>query len=212
MEFDTEVAKRLQQKLSSNLVISEIDLSRVKYVAGLDVSYSRDRGIAVVALLNYPHLELVEYVVVGGEVRVPYIPGLLAFREAPLLIKACELLDYEPDLLVVDGHGVTHPRKFGIASHVGVVLDKPSVGVAKSLLYGRVESLGGEKLIVVGDLVGGLVLNRGKKELYISIGHKVNLNNLRILSKTLFKQHELPEPTYLADKISKEVRTSATKR
>ncbi|MEM2080589.1 MAG: endonuclease V, partial [Nitrososphaerota archaeon] len=84
MRFDTEVAKRLQQKLSLNLVISEIDLSRVKYVAGLDVSYSRDKGIAVAALLNYPHLDLVEYVVVGGEVRVPYIPGLLAFREAPL--------------------------------------------------------------------------------------------------------------------------------
>ncbi|MEM2006433.1 MAG: endonuclease V [Sulfolobales archaeon] len=212
MRFDTEVAKRLQQKLSLNLVISEIDLSRVKYVAGLDVSYSRDKGIAVAALLNYPHLDLVEYVVVGGEVRVPYIPGLLAFREAPLLIKACELLDQEPDLLVVDGHGITHPRRFGIASHVGVVLDKPSVGVAKSLLYGRVESLGNEKLVFVGDFAGGLVLSKGKKELYISIGHRVDLNSLRVLSKTLFKHHELPEPTYLADKISKEVRASAAKR
>lgn len=212
MKFDVEVAKRLQQKLSSRVVVSRTDLSKVKYVVGLDVSYSKDMGVAVAVLLSYPQLDLVEYVVVKGEVGVPYIPGLLAFREAPLLIKACELLDYEPDLLVVDGHGITHPRGFGIASHIGVVLDKPSVGVAKSLLYGRVESLGNEKLVFTGRFTGGLVVSRGKRELYFSIGHRVDLDNLRVLSKTLFKQHELPEPTYLADRISKEVKTSATKR
>lgn len=212
MKFDVEIAKRLQQKLSSSVVISGADLSKVRYVAGLDVSYYKGRGIAVATLLTYPHLDLVEYVVVEGEVGVPYIPGLLAFREAPLLIKACELLDRKPDLLAVDGHGVTHPRRFGIASHIGVVLDKPSVGIAKSLLYGRVESLGGERLVFVDGFVGGLVVSRGKKELYFSIGHRVDLNNLRLLSRTLFKQHDLPEPTYIADRISKEVRASAAKR
>lgn len=212
MKFDVDAAKRLQQKLSSYITVSRVDLSKVKYVAGLDVSYARDKGIAVAALLSYPQLELLEYVVVEGSVRVPYIPGLLAFREAPLLIKTCELLNHEPDLLVVDGHGVTHPRGFGIASHMGLVLDKPSVGVAKSLLFGRVENVGNEKLVFAGNFAGGLVVGGGKKELYFSIGHRVDLENVRVLSKTLFKHHELPEPTYQADKISKEVRASASKR
>ncbi|MCX8209280.1 MAG: endonuclease V [Sulfolobales archaeon] len=212
MEFDVETAKNLQTRLSRLVVTSGMDLSRVRYVAGLDVSYSGSWGIAVAALANYPQLELVEYVVVEGAVSVPYVPGLLAFREAPLLFKACESLSTEPDLLVVDGHGVTHPRRFGIASHIGVVLDKPSIGVAKSLLYGRVSVVSGEKVIVIDDLVGGLVVSRGRRELYFSIGHRVDLNNLRELSKTLFKRHELPEPTYFADRLSREVRGSATRR
>lgn len=212
MKFDVETAKNLQTRLSKLVSTSGIDLAGVRYVAGLDISYSGDRGVAVAALLNYPQLELVEYVAVEGLVEIPYIPGLLAFREASLLFKACESLSVEPDLLVVDGHGVTHPRMFGIASHIGVVLDKPSIGVAKSLLYGRVEVLSGERVIVVKDVVAGLVVSRGRRELYFSIGHKVDISNLRTLSKTLFKQRELPEPTYQADRISREVRMSAARR
>jgi deoxyribonuclease V len=210
--FDPEIAKKLQISLSLYVSTSGIDASKVRYVAGLDVSYAGDSGLAVATLLSYPQLDLIEYVVVKGEVKIPYIPGLLAFREAPLLIKACELLSLRPDLLVVDGHGVTHPRKFGIASHIGVVLDTASIGVAKSLLYGKVVSSGSENLLMVGDFVGGLVVERDRKRLYFSIGHKVNIDNLREFSKTLFKGHDLPEPTYYADKISKQVRNRAVKR
>ncbi len=212
MVFDPERAKRLQERLSSRVVVSKLDLSKVRYVAGLDAGYRGERGVAVAALLNYPDLDLVEYVAVEGEVGVPYIPGLLAFREAPLMIKACEMLSREPDLIVVDGHGVTHPRGFGIASHIGVVLDKPSVGAAKSLLYGRVEVLEGERVVLVGRTVGGVVVSRGRREIYLSIGHRVSLDELRVLSKALFKQHDLPEPVYQADRISKEVRRSAPER
>lgn len=209
MSFDTERAKRLQERLSSRVVISRLDLSSARYVVGLDSGYRGGRGIAVAALLSYPGLDLLEYAAVEGSVSVPYIPGLLAFREAPLMLKAYEQLSREPDLIVVDGHGITHPRGFGIASHIGVVLDRPSVGVAKRLLYGRVESLGGERVILVGDLAGGLVVSRGGRELYFSIGHRVSLDDLRVLSRTLFKRHDLPEPVYQADRISKEVRSSA---
>ena len=212
MAFDVERARKLQEKLSRRVVYDGIDLVKVRYLAGLDVSYVKDLGIAVAVLLTYPQLDPVEYVVVKGRVGVPYIPGLLAFREAPLLIKAVELLSVRPDLLVVDGHGVTHPRRFGIASHIGLVTDTASVGAAKSLLYGRVVDSGSERLIVVEDLVGGLVVRRGRREVYLSIGYRVNLDNLRVLSKTLFKHHELPEPTYLADRVAKEVRASEARR
>ncbi len=208
MAFDVERAKKLQEKLSRSVVYDGIDLGRVRYLAGLDVSYVGDLGVGVAVLLTYPQLDPVEYIIVKGRVGVPYIPGLLAFREAPLLIKALELLSVRPDLLVVDGHGVTHPRRFGIASHVGLVTGTASVGAAKSLLYGKVVDSGSERLIVVDDLVGGLVVRRGRREVYLSIGYRVSLDNLRVLSKTLFKHHDLPEPTYLADRVAKEVRTS----
>ena len=210
--LDLEKAKRLQLALSSYVTIERLDTSSLRYVVGLDVSYVKDRGVAVAALLRYPQLELVEYVAVAGEVGVPYIPGLLAFREAPLLLKACESLSVTPDLLVVDGHGLTHPRRFGIASHVGVVLDRPSIGVAKRVLYGRIVESGPERLIMVGDLAGGIVVTRGRRELYFSIGHRVDLDSLRALSRTLFKNHDLPEPTYQADRISREVRALVAKR
>lgn len=212
MEFNPEIAKKLQVALSSHISTSGIDVGSVRYVAGLDVSYRGSSGLAVAALLSYPQLDLIEYVVVKGEVGIPYIPGLLAFREAPLLIKACELLSTKPDLLVVDGHGVTHPRRFGIASHIGVVLDTASIGVAKSLLYGKIVDSGSENLVLVGDFIGGFVVSRGRKHLYFSIGHKVSLDNLRTLSKTLFRNHDLPEPTYYADMISKQVRSREIKR
>lgn len=211
-EFDVEKAKLLQLELSSYVAISRLELSSLRYVAGLDVSYIKDKGIAVAVLLSYPQLEPIEHIVVVGEVNIPYTPGLLAFREAPLLLKACESLSLTPDLLVVDGHGLAHPRRFGIASHIGVVLDRPSIGVAKSILYGKVIDSNSEKLLLVGDFVAGIAITRGKKELYFSIGHKVDLNSLRALSRTLFKNHDLPEPTYQADRISKEVRAFAVKR
>jgi deoxyribonuclease V len=212
MIFDVERAKRLQERLSRRVSLNDLDLGKVRYVAGLDVSYARNLGVGVAVLLTYPQLNPVEYVVVKGRVEVPYIPGLLAFREAPLLIKAIELLSIKPDLLVVDGHGVTHPRRFGIASHIGLVTDTASVGAAKSLLYGRVVDSGPERLIVVDDLVGGLVVKYGRREVYLSIGHRVSLDNLRVLSKTLFKHHDLPEPTYLADRVAKEVRAVEARR
>jgi len=212
MTFDVEKAKKLQERLSRRVVYDGIDLGKVRHLAGLDVSYAGDLGVGVAVLLTYPQLDPVEYVVVKGRVEVPYIPGLLAFREAPLLIKALELLSVRPDLVVVDGHGVTHPRRFGIASHVGLVTGTASVGAAKSLLYGRVVDSGPERLIVVDGLAGGLTVRRGRREVYLSIGYRVSLDNLRVLSKTLFKHHDLPEPTYLADRVAKEVRAAEARR
>ncbi len=201
-----EKAKEIQKVLAKRVDRSYV-LKDVNSVAGLDVSYSKDVGVAAAVLLDFPGLNLKEYAVARGVVEVPYIPGLLAFREAPLMIKAYEKLGCDADLIVVDGHGVTHPRGFGVASHVGLVLDKPTIGVAKNLLYGSVVRYpDSAEYVVVNGSVGGMVYERLGRKLYISIGHKVSMESLKLIVPQLFKSHYLPEPTYIADAISKRFR------
>lgn len=204
--FNVQKAVALQKFLSS-LVRKEGRIDRLKSIVGLDVAYVGDTGVAVAALLEYPSLTLKEYVVVRGYVPIPYIPGLLAFREAPLLIKAYEKLGIDADLVVVDGHGITHPRKFGIASHIGVVLDVPSIGAAKKILVGGVIEVHGRKyLTTIDNELGAIVVERGKKKVYLSIGHKISLEEVEKLIPKIFKTHDLPEPTYIADLITKKER------
>lgn len=151
---------------------------------------------------------LKEYAIVKGFIEIPYVPGLLAFREAPLMIKACEKLT-TPDLIVVDGHGITHPRKFGIASHIGLVLDIPTIGIAKKLLYGRViRGRDDIDYILVDDEIGGIVFRSMGREIYASIGHKMSIDYLKEVVPKLFRTHPLPEPTYIADTLSKMYRRS----
>jgi len=194
------------QKLLSNMVIKEGGPSNIKTIIGLDVSYVKSLGIAVAAALTFPDMRLKEYVVVKGEVNIPYVPGLLAFREAPLLIKAYEKLGINADLLVIDGHGITHPRKFGIASHIGVVLDLPSIGAAKKILRGSIIRRNGNEYLVIDGEIGAVVARIGKKTIYLSIGHKVSINYIENIMNKLFKGHYLPEPTYIADHITKKER------
>ncbi len=207
IDFNVTKAKKLQQLLSKS-VIKTGSLERLRYVVGLDVAYVGNVGVAVAALLDYPSLNLKEYCVVCGEVPIPYIPGLLAFREAPLLIKAYEKLGVSADLIVVDGHGITHPRGLGIASHIGVVLDVPSIGAAKKVLVGKVVEISGKKYLVVNGELGAIVYEASKRaRVYLSIGHKISLSEIERLAPTLFKGHPLPEPTYIADYITKKERT-----
>jgi len=204
--FDAQKAIALQKFLSS-LVKKEGRVDKLKNIVGLDVAYVGSTGVAVAALLEYPSLILKEYVVVRGYVPIPYIPGLLAFREAPLLIKAYEKLGSSADLVVVDGHGITHPRKFGIASHIGVVLDVPSIGAAKKILTGSIVEVNGRKyLTTVDNELGAVVIERGKRRIYLSIGHKISLKEIERLIPKIFKNHDLPEPTYIADLITKRER------
>ncbi len=204
--FDVNRAIALQRILS-NKVIKYSYMVDVRRVVGLDLAYAGDIAIAVAALLSYPDLTLKEYVVVKGRVEVPYIPGLLAFREAPLMLKAYDKLGSAADLILVDGHGLTHPRGFGIASHIGLVLDTPSIGVAKRMLYGSiVRGLDGSEYIAVGKDIYGIVYKSQGRDLYVSIGHKVSIEVLKNILPRLFKSHYLPEPTYIADAISKKYR------
>ncbi len=201
--LDARKAVELQRVLAER-VSWEGKVDRLRNVVGLDLAYVGNLGIAVAALLKYPQRTLAEYVVVRGEVNIPYVPGLLAFREAPLMFKAYEKLGVDADLIVVDGHGVTHPRKFGIASHVGVVLDIPSIGAAKTRLSGRVLREEGIDYIEVDGRKGGVVLRRANKTIYLSIGHKVSVSEILRLVPELFREGQyLPEPTRVADRITK---------
>ena len=130
----------IQKELRKRIVVSHQSsaFKNVRYIAGADISCNRSSplGYAVVVVMTFPDLEVVEEKRVEAEIKFPYIPGLLAFREAPILLKAFEKLKKEPDLIIFDGQGIAHPRGMGIASHLGIILNKPTIGCAKSRLFG----------------------------------------------------------------------------
>lgn len=176
------------------------------FIAGVDISVDKAEGVArgAAVVLNYPELRLVESRVVRGRVDFPYIPGLLSFREAPLVLAACQALSYVPDLVLVDGQGVAHPRRFGLACHLGLFLDTPTIGCAKSLLCGHYTEPGEEPgsfaEIVDGEETIGVALRTkaGAKPLYVSIGHKVDLEGAIHWVMACCRGYRLPEPCRLA--------------
>jgi deoxyribonuclease V len=157
-----------------------------------------------VVVLSYPELRLVETRVVSGELEFPYVPGLLSFREAPLTLAACQELSVTPDLFLVDGQGVAHPRRMGLASHLGLFLDKPTIGCAKSLLCGSGEMPGEEpgsytEIVDRGEVIGATLRTRpGVKPVYVSIGHKIDLETAIQWVLNCCRGHRLPEPARLA--------------
>ncbi len=175
-------------------------------IAGADVSVSRAQGTATAAIVvqEYPGFAVVEAKVVHGGLNFPYIPGLLSFRESPLILAAYEELTITPDLLLVDGQGVAHPRRFGLACHLGLLLDTPTIGCAKSRLCGRHEVPGVEPGnytgLVDGDETIGVALRTklGTNPVYVSVGHKVNLQTAIHRVLECCRGYRLPEPTRLA--------------
>ena len=176
------------------------------FIAGVDISIQKEQDIATgaVVVLNYPELRLVEAKVVSGKIDFPYIPGLLSFRESPLTLAACERLTVTPDLILVDGQGIAHPRRMGLASHLGLFLDRPTIGCAKSLLCGSHEAPGAElgsyaEVVDKGEVIGAALRTRlGVKPVYVSIGHKVDLQAAVYWVLKCCRGYRLPEPTRLA--------------
>ncbi|MBI4320326.1 MAG: deoxyribonuclease V [Chloroflexi bacterium] len=198
-------ARNIQIDLATH-VVRHSAVAEVRRVAGVDVAVGRvgQTGRAGVVVLGYPELAPVEVQNVEAQITFPYIPGLLSFRELPAVIRAFERLAHCPDLVMVDGQGLAHPRRFGIACHLGVVLDLPTIGCAKSILLGRHDPLGDEVgatglLVDAGEVVGAAVRTRvGSKPLYVSIGHKVDLDTAVQWVLACCRGHRLPEPTRLA--------------
>jgi len=178
----TAEACAIQLRLAGQ-VSRKNEVSRPGLVAGVDISAPRFQGRVrgTVVVLSYPDLEVVEIGAVEQTVEFPYIPGLLSFRESPVILAAYEKLRLKPDLILVDGQGIAHPRRFGIASHLGIILGKPTVGCAKSLLCGTHDSLGIEAGSVAeiehdGEVIGmALRTKTGVRPVCVSIGHKVDL-------------------------------------
>lgn len=191
-------------------------MSDVRYVAAADVAFV-DRPVrarpkvarAAVVVLSYPSLNVIEERVVEAVTEFPYVPGLLSFREAPVLSLAFEKLEHEPDLLLVDGHGRAHPRRFGIACHLGLSLDVPTIGVGKTRLCGQHSEPPPEKgattmLVHRDEVIGRVVRSRdGVKPLYVSVGHRIGLAEASEWTLRLCQGFRLPEPIRVADRISK---------
>lgn len=198
-------AKQVQRELVA-LVSRRNEVDDVRSLAGVDISAQDDRGLAraAVTVLCYPELELIETKVIEKEVAFPYRPGLLSFRESPLILSACEKLDSDPDLILVDGQGIAHPRRMGLASHLGLLLNKPTIGCAKSLLCGTHGMVGPQpgsraEIVDKGEVIGVVLRTKsGVSPMYISIGHMVNLEAAIEWVLRCCSGGRLPEPTRLA--------------
>lgn len=198
-------AMEIQNKLAGQ-VSRTGNFTAPSLIAGLDISVNRwaKTGTGAAVVLSYPELEIVETRVVTDRVVFPYVPGLLSFREAPLLLTACEQLTVKPDLFMADGQGIAHPRRMGLASHLGLCLDVPTIGCAKTRLCGHHEEPGSEpgnyaELRDNGEVIGAALRTRaGVNPLYISIGHKVDLPTAIHWVLACCRGYRLPEPTRLA--------------
>ena len=201
-------AMAVQARLAAKVVAAG-EPADAHLVAGADIALAGDHGRGAVVLLSYPDMRLVETVAVEAPITFPYIPGLLAFREVPVLAQAFERLQRTPDLLIVDGHGHSHMRRFGIACHLGLLLDIPTIGCAKSRLVGRhadpLAEIGGRAELRDGPDLIGLVLRtrQGVSPVYVSVGHRIGLSQAADWLLRLCRGYRLPEPSRLADQLSK---------
>jgi deoxyribonuclease V len=200
-----------QQEMAGQVRIVKPDLPP-SLIAGCDSSFIGDTILSVFVVLTYPGLEEVETQWHHGPTELPYIPGFLAFREAPNLLRAYEKLQAVPDLIMVDGHGISHPRRLGIASHLGVLLEKPTMWVAKKVLVGKNEEPGPAKgaytpLLHQGKLIGHCLRTKEKvKPVFVSPGHLIDLETATELALATALKHKLPEPTRLADHYAEVVK------
>ncbi len=198
-------AKQVQLELASR-ISRQSKTIKPRFIAGVDISAPNSRGIAraAVVILNYPELEIAEVKTAEDKLNFPYIPGLLSFREAPLILAACQKLSINPDLMLVDGQGIAHPRRFGIASHLGVLLDMPTIGCAKSRLCGThlpVTTEVGDytELTDNGEIIGVALRSKiDTKPIYISIGHSIDLPTAIHWVMRCCRNYRLPEPSRLA--------------
>jgi deoxyribonuclease V len=204
-QVTTAQAFDIQLKLASRVSRTD-EVKNPKFIAGVDISVDRvrDEARGAVVVLSYPELKLVESQVVEGRVDFPYVPGLLSFREAPLTLAAFERLETAPDLILFDGQGIAHPRRLGLAAHMGLFLDTPAIGCAKSRLCGHHNTLGLEpggyaELVDGGDVIGAVLRTKaGTNPVYVSIGHKISLESAVYWVTQCCRGYRLPEPTRLA--------------
>ena len=198
-----EEARQLQNELRSQVIQTD-RFGTINTVAGVDIGLKKDIALASVVVLSFPELQVVDSVVTESPVRFPYIPGLLSFREIPPLLTAFAQLQTEPDLVIVDGQGIAHPRRFGLASHLGLILDKPTIGCAKSRLCGRYEEPDSEQgaytyLTDKEEVIGAAVRTRANvRVVYVSIGHRISLDSARMSVLACCRGYRLPETTRYA--------------
>jgi deoxyribonuclease V len=202
-------AETIQDRLRPLADLTSPGPVAVRTVAGLDVAYADDRLAAAAVVLDAESLDVVEEATVIDRPGFPYVPGLFAFRELPALVDALRRLSVTPDLLVCDGHGLAHPKRFGLACHLGVLTGLPSIGVGKTRLVGSYDEPGGERgswsaVSDDGQVVGrALRTQTGVRPVFVSIGHRADLDTACALTLRLAPRHRLPETTRRADHLSR---------
>ena len=205
-----EDAIAIQEKLQAEVITEDQLKEPVQYVAGVDMGFEADGTIsrAAVAVLSFPDLQLQETSLARRPTTFPYIPGFLSFREIPAILDAMEKIKIIPDIILCDGQGIAHPRRFGIACHLGLIVDIPSIGVAKSLLVGKHEDLpevrgSWQPLTHKGEKIGAVLRTRvGVKPVYVSSGHRVSLPTAIDYVLRCTPKYRLPETTRIADKLA----------
>jgi deoxyribonuclease V len=206
-------ARRLQQELASRVVAGPaLDLTGVRHVAGADVSTQGDMAYATVVVLDFPGLSAVEVRGFEAPLRFPYVPGLLSFRELPSVVGALEKVQTQVDALILDAQGIAHPRRMGLAAHLGIFLDVPTVGCAKSLLVGSFDEPGREKgsatnLVHRGEVVGKVLRTRDRvSPVYVSVGNGIDLESSVELVLACCTRYRLPETTRQAHNAANRLR------
>lgn len=210
--INEQEAINLQRQLAQQ-VKKEDQLTDVYYIAGVDVAYHAESDLLVagVVILDANSLQVVESVVIQDTVEFPYIPGLFSFRELPPLVRAFKELKTTPQLVVCDGQGIAHPRRFGLASHLGVLFDIPTIGCGKTRLLGEYEEPAHERgayspLIDQGEIIGGVLRTQPNiKPIFVSIGHGISLPTACTWITKLSPKYRLPETTRQADQLVNEV-------
>ena len=206
-----EEARIIQDKLK-NQIRADDRFSDIQIIGGADVGFEDNHRItrAALSIHSYPDLRTIDTVIVREKTNYPYIPGLLSFRETPALLKAFNKLKYKPDLLLCDSQGVAHPRRFGLASHFGLLADLPTIGVAKSRLVGEYEEPPAEKgkweWLRDGNEIIGMVLRSrtNVKPIFVSVGHRISINSARKYVMGSLTRYKLPEPIRNAHRLASE--------
>jgi len=208
-DLSFESAQQIQRELAPQVILEDRFLEP-HYVAGIDVGF-REQGRkthAAIVVLEFPSLHPVDQSTSTVKTTFPYVPGYLSFRELPAVLKASAKLHIEPDLYLCDGQGIAHPRRFGIASHLGVLLDKPTIGVAKSRLIGTYREPGLHKgnfslLKDKGEVIGVVLRTRTNvKPLFVSPGHRISIKTAMHYTLACTTRYRLPETTRLADRLA----------
>ncbi|MBI4145420.1 endonuclease V [Candidatus Woesearchaeota archaeon] len=201
-----ESLRDIQRTIAKEVVLQDqLPIESIKRIGAFDCSQVGDKLICAAIVLDYPSMNVVERQYLIKRAPMPYVPGYLAFREGPLMLELYYKLENDPDVLMVDGHGVAHPVGCGLACYVGVELHKPTIGVAKSLLLGQVD---GERIILDGIEVGKIVQTRQHaKPVFVTPGHLITIETAaQLTAKCVIPPHKLPEPIHIAHRMADKVR------
>jgi deoxyribonuclease V len=198
MPLTAEDAIQLQREMAKKVIKHDvINYNNIRYLCGVDVSYRDDRAFAYALVIDRYNFDVMDSARSVTKVKYSYVPGLLFLRESEPILSVLRKLDHRYDVLMIDGHGVLHPRRFGLACYVGIKVDKPTIGIAKTLLCGNVAEDGSQAVLLDGK-VEGYAIKTDAKSIYVSVGHKISLRTAVKLVKEVSK-FRIPEPLRLAD-------------